>query len=44
MVVELVTVRLTEVELLKMKKDSQFPDETVRIKVSPIHYVSTQTN
>ncbi len=34
--------QITEAELLKMKKSGQFPDETVRIKGAPIHYVNTQ--
>jgi hypothetical protein len=32
-----------ETELLKMKKNGQFPDDTVRIKVARIHYVTSQT-
>jgi hypothetical protein len=34
----------TEVELLKLKKNGQFPDELVKIKVEQIHYVAAQTH
>ena len=35
--------RFTEVELLKMQKNGQFPDDPVRIKGVQIHYVNGQT-
>jgi hypothetical protein len=30
-------------DLLKLKKNGQFPDEPVKTKVSQIHYVNSQT-
>jgi hypothetical protein len=35
--------RFAEAELLKLQKSGQFPDESVRIKVWQIHYVTSQT-
>ncbi len=35
--------RFTQVEILNLKKNGQFPDDPVRIKVSQIHYVNSQT-
>jgi hypothetical protein len=34
---------MTTAELLKMQKIGQFPDDLVKIKVSQIHYESSQT-
>jgi hypothetical protein len=34
---------VVEVELLKLKKNVQFPDAPVRIKGTEIHYVTFQT-
>ena len=31
--------QITETELLNLKKNGQFPDESVSIKGEPIHYV-----
>ncbi len=33
---------VTQVEFLNLKKDGQFPDESVRIKDSQIHYVTSR--
>ena len=33
--------QIAQAELLKLKKNGQFPDETVRIKVAPVQYVNT---
>ena len=35
--------RIAQVELLKIKKNGQFPDEPIRIKDTPVQYVNTQT-
>ncbi len=35
--------QITQDELLKLQKRGQFPDEPVRIKDTPIHYVNIQT-
>ena len=35
--------QIAQAELLKLQKSGQFPDEPVRIKVSQIHYVTSQT-
>jgi hypothetical protein len=34
---------VVEIELLKLQKNDQFPDELVRVKVTQIHYVTSQT-
>jgi hypothetical protein len=34
---------IAQAELLKMKKNGQFPDEPVKIKDTQIHYVNSQT-
>jgi hypothetical protein len=34
---------VVEVELLILKNNGQFPDESVRINVVRIHYVTSQT-
>ncbi len=36
-------LRVAQVELLKLQKSGQFPDEPVKIKGVQIHYVNTQT-
>ena len=35
--------QFTQVELLKLQKSGQFPDESVRIKDTQIHHVNGQT-
>ena len=35
--------RIAQAELLKLQKSGQFPDETVRINDTPVHYVNSQT-
>ena len=32
--------RITQAELLKLQKSGQFPDESVRTKGAPVHYVN----
>jgi hypothetical protein len=34
---------ILETELLKLQKNGQFPDESVKRKDTQIHYVNTQT-
>ena len=36
--------QIVQTELLKPEKNGQFPDESVRMKGSPIHDVNDQTN
>ncbi len=36
--------QITQDELLNFQRRGQFPDESVRMKTTPIHYVNTQTN
>jgi hypothetical protein len=35
--------QVEKLELLKLQKSGQFPDESVRIKETQIHYVNSQS-